>query len=199
MDKLIQLVKLYIEEVTRQNSFIDFVIANLKGECSDVEKINEILTEMRNINSTQGERLKQSADPTKPAEVTDLSLQVLESSLYLSKASTIISSMFPEKNSFVEIINKIKKHSDYVHGLMDDLLRTYLVNIPDELLQGYIDNVSEEEIDKVVESLNRMIALKPEDNYAKELVEKLIKRKVELMAATPNESIDDSSIGQMSR
>lgn len=197
MDKLIQLVKLYIEEVTRQNSFIDFVIANLKAECTDVEKIDEILTEMRTINRSQGERLRKSADPTKLTEVTDLSLQVLESSSYVSKASEIIASMFPEKNSFVEILNKVKTHSDYVHGLMDDLLRTYLVNIPDELLAGYIDNVSEEEIDKVVESLNRMIALKPEDNYAKELVEKLIKRKVELMAETPNESTDDSSIGQM--
>ena len=41
------------------------------------------------------------------------------------------------------------------------------------------------------------ISKDPEDNYAKELVERLINKKVELMAATPNESTDDSSIGQM--
>lgn len=194
MDKLIQLVKLYIEEIGRQNAFIFFTILKLREECKDIEKMDKVLEEMQGITMTQGDRIKKDTDPTKPAEVTDLSLQVLESSSYLSKA-TIISSIFPEKNSFVEILNKVKTHSDYVHGLMDDLLRTYLVNIPDELLQGYINTVSEEEIDKVVESLNRMISLKPEDNYAKELVERLIKRKVELMATSTDENSDDTVKG----
>ena len=197
MEKLIQLVKLYIEEVTRQNFFNTLVIGNLTEECKDIEKINEMLEQMLEINRTQAKRLNKETDPTKPAEVTDLSLQVIESSSYLSKASTIITSMFPEENSFVYIVNKIKTHSDYVYGLMDDLIRTYLVNIPDELLDSYIESVSEEEIDKVVASLKRMISIKPDDNYAKEVVDKLLKKKVELMAATPNESTDESGIGQM--
>lgn len=197
MDKLIQFVKLYIEEVTRHNTFIDFVIANLIVECTDLGKIDQILVEMKDINTTQGECLKQSADPTKPTEVTELSIQVIESSSYISTASDIITSMFPKKNSLVEIVNKIKNHSDYVLGLMDDLLRTYLVNIPVELLDGYIEVVSEEEIDKVVKSLNRMISMKSDDHYAKELVDRLIKKKIELMATSSNESTDDSSIGQM--
>ena len=194
MDKLIQLVKLYIEEVTRQNDFIDLVITNLIEECKDIEKIDEILTIMRDINNTQGKRLKQGADPTKPSEVSDLSLQVIESSSYLSNASEIIINMLPEKNSFVEIVNKIKKHSDYVFGLMDDLLRTYLVNIPDELLDEYIDGITEEELDKVVASLRRMIKIKPDDNYAIELVDRLLKKKVELLYETSIESIDNPSI-----
>ena len=197
MDDLIQFVKLHIEEVTRQNFLNTLVIRGLMIKCKDIEIFNEMLEQMLEINITQAKRLSKETDPTKPAEVVDLSLEVIESSSYLSITSAAITSIFPEENSFTEELNKVQTHSDYVQGLMDALLRKYLVNIPDELLQGYIEEVSEEEIDKVVESLNRIISKDPEDNYAKELVERLKNKKVELMAATPNESTDDSSIGQM--
>ena len=196
MDDLIQFVKLHIEEVTRQNFLNTLVIRGLMIKCKDIEIFNEMLEQMLEINITQAKRLSKETDPTKPAEVVDLSLEVIESSSHLSISSAAITSIFPEENSFTEELNKVQTHSDYVQGLMDALLRKYLVNIPDELLQGYIEEVSEEEIDKVVESLNRIISKDPEDNYAKELVERLKNKKVELMA-TPNESTDDSSIGQM--
>lgn len=195
MDNLIQLVKLYIEEVSRQNLFINHIIANLRAECKDIENIDKVFEAMQEINNGQGQRIKRTLDPTKPVEVEDLSLEIIETSAYLSNSSQIIISMFPDKNSFVKIVEKIKTHSDYNKNLMDDLLRTYLVNIPDELLKGYIDNIKEGQIDKVVASLNRMISLKQDDNYARELVDKLLERKIELMTISTDENSNDIEKG----
>ena len=90
MDELIQFVKEKIKDIKKLNTYIDFVIETLKSGCDDIEEMNKILTVMGNINATQEKRIKQGADLTKPAEVVDLSLEVIESSSYLSLSSTII-------------------------------------------------------------------------------------------------------------
>ena len=185
MENLLKLVRAYLEESESQNRFIDFVLNKLEKDCSDINNISMLLNAMKNLNDSQYKYILLKNEITSPIDIVSVILHVRESSLYIDKALNQIKNMIKCSNNsiqvFNEIIDKVSSHSLYIVELMDDLLRTYLVNLPEKIQEVYFNKIEEKDLNQVLDSLGVTISNNPEDVAAKNVVDKLLNRKIEII------------------
>ena len=185
MENLLKLVRAYLEESESQNRFIDFVLNKLEKDCSDINNISMLLNAMKNLNDSQYKYILLKNEITSPIDIVSVILHVRESSLYIDKALDQIKNMIKCSNNsiqvFNEIIDKVSSHSLYIVELMDDLLRTYLVNLPEKIQEVYFNKIEEKDLNQVLDSLGVTISNNPEDVAAKNVVDKLLNRKIEII------------------
>lgn len=185
MENLMKLVRQYFKEAENQNRFNNLVLSNLIICCSDIDKVNEILNAMNQFNNIQYKYLSLKEELINPIDIVSVILKTRESSNYLILSSNTITNLFSKTNKgidkFNELLNTMNSRLNYIVELMDDLLRCYLVNLPKNIQATCIESLKEEELNKILESLGRTISMNPEDTRAKELVNNILDRKVELM------------------
>ena len=185
MENLMKLVRLYFKEAENQNRFNNLVLSNLIICCSDIDKVNEILNAMNQFNNIQYKYISLKEELINPIDIVSVILKTRESSNYLILSSNKITNLLSKTNKgidkFNELLDTMNSHLNYIVELMDDLLRCYLVNLPKNIQATCIEKLKEAELNKILESLGRTISMNPEDTRAKELVNNILDRKVELM------------------
>ena len=185
MENLMKLVRLYFKEAENQNRFNNLVLSNLIICCSDIDKVNEILNAMNQFNNIQYKYISLKEELINPIDIVSVILKTRESSNYLILSSNKITNLLSKTNKgidkFNELLDTMNSHLNYIVELMDDLLRCYLVNLPKNIQATCIETLKEAELNKILESLGRTISMNPEDTRAKELVNNILDRKVELM------------------
>jgi len=189
--KLIQLVELYFTQIGEVVKFNKVVSSQLVSFYSDCPNTQKAFQEIDGINDNLLDILKDTDSigflPVitilKLLLVRDINRNLLE---FYHKVPLIDPTplMGP-------IFQKMVHNSDLMISYVDDLIRTYLVNLPENMRDEYLEAIDSNTISQLLDSFSTTIDLNPNDTEAKKMIVRL-----ELLEETHKKSSDEHYTGQ---
>ena len=169
MEILAKMVELYFEQIKEVAKFNKLILLQLIHFYYDSEKIQKVFQAMDEVNDVQLELTSDVngiALSPKKTLAKALGIRTVNQDL-LDVIQKI--PMMDRTPQMAPIFEKLTKNSNNIIIYVDDLIRTYLVNIPDQMKEDYFDTVQGEELSKLMESFETTISLKPNDSEAKKV------------------------------
>ena len=192
MEKLIKFVEAYYEQIGVVVGFNQTVITQLL-QYYDSGIMNEILSMMKGANDSQLDFIQYRKDLGKKPEIfVEASILVRKANQALLKGvdTALQIEVVPEIQKYIK---KIGNSSNVIIGYIDEILRTYLVNIPEDLLEQTLLGLKGGLLDDVIESVRATVASNPNDFNAQMLLQKLERRKeVEKIVEEGSKPLKDS-------
>ena len=192
MEKLVKFVEAYYEQIGVVTGFNQTVITQLL-QYYDSGIMNELFSMMKGANDSQLDFIQYRKDLGKTPEIfVEVSILVRKANQSLLRGvdTALQIEVVPEIQKYIK---KIGNSSNVIIGYIDEILRTYLVNIPDDLLEQTLLGFKGELLDDVIESVRATVASNPDDSYAQMLFQKLERRKeVEKIVEEGSKPLKDS-------
>lgn len=192
MEKLVKFVEAYYEQIGVVTGFNQTVITQLL-QYYDSGIMNELFSMMKDANDSQLGFLQYRKDLGKTPEIfVEVSILVRKANQSLLRGvdTALQIEVVPEVQKYIK---KIGNSSNVIIGYIDEILRTYLVNIPEDLLEQTLLGLKGELLDDVIESVRATVSSNPDDSYAQMLLQKLERRKeVEKIVEEGSKPLKDS-------
>ena len=192
MEKLVKFVEAYYEQIGVVTGFNQTVITQLL-QYYDSGIMNELFSMMKGANDSQLDFIQYRKDLGKTPEIfVEVSILVRKANQSLLRGvdTALQIEVVPEIQKYIK---KIGNSSNVIIGYIDEILRTYLVNIPEDLLEQTLLGFKGELLDDVIESVRATVASNPDDSYAQMLFQKLERRKeVEKIVEEGSKPLKDS-------
>lgn len=192
MEKLVKFVEAYYEQIGVVTGFNQTVITQLL-QYYDSGIMNELFSMMKGANDSQLDFIQYRKDLGKTPEIfVEVSILVRKANQSLLRGvdTALQIEVVPEIQKYIK---KIGNSSNVIIGYIDEILRTYLVNIPEDLLEQTLLGLKGELLDDVIESVRATVASNPDDSNAQMLLQKLERRKeVEKIVEEGSKPLKDS-------
>ena len=192
MEKLVKYVEAYYEQIGVVVGFNQTVITQLL-QYYDSGIMNELFSMMKGTNGSQLDFIQYRKDLGKKPEIfVEVSILVrkVNQALLRGVDTALQIEVVPEIQKYIK---KIRNSSNVIIGYIDEILRTYLVNIPEDLLEQTLLGLKGGLLDDVIESVRATVASNPDDSNAQMLLQKLERRKeVEKIVEEGSKPLKDS-------
>ncbi len=169
MDILVKMIELYFEQIKEVAKFNKVIITQLIHFYYDSESMQRVFQALDEVNDVQ---LSLTLDvegigyTPKDTIAKALSIRTVNQDLLESVKKLPTMDRTPQMQPIFE---KMVRNSNQIILYLDDMIRTYLVNIPDDKKDDYFDTVEGEELSKLMESLETTINMNSDDIEAKKV------------------------------
>ena len=169
MEILAKMIELYFEQIKEVAKFNKVIITQLIHFYYDSEAMQKVFQALDEVNDVQ---LSLTLDvegigyTPKDTIARALSIRTINQDLLESVKKLPTIDRTPQMQPIFE---KMVRNSNQIILYLDDMIRTYLVNIPDDIKDDYFDTVEGEELSKLMESLETTINGNSDDKEAKKV------------------------------
>lgn len=169
MEILAKMIELYFEQIKEVAKFNKDIITQLIHFYYDSEAMQKVFQALDEVNDVQ---LSLTLDvegigyTPKDTIARALSIRTINQDLLESVKKLPTMDRTPQMQPIFE---KMVRNSNQIILYLDDMIRTYLVNIPDDIKDDYFDTVEGEELSKLMESLETTINGNSDDKEAKKV------------------------------
>lgn len=169
MDILAKMVELYFEQIKEVAKFNKVIITQLIHFYYDSEAMQKVFQALDEVNDVQLSLtlgVEGIGYTPKDTIARALSIRTINQDLLESVKKLPTMDRTPQMQPIFE---KMVRNSNQIILYLDDMIRTYLVNIPDDIKDDYFDTVEGEELSKLMESLETTINGNSDDKEAKKV------------------------------